>query len=185
MKWINLIGASLMLVGLSCTTGTDGEEGVPHDQSSVLGALLLFVDVWNSGDVDTYENLLDDNFTFYFDPGDVDYGLPESWGYVAEMEAYENLFDAVGAENVDVTLDLSGVTEPGDGTDTCLVEEVPYQVYVIVSYGEYDVTYIARGNLDMGLTRADGGWIITKWWDWDTDGLLGEHTTWGAIKAAF
>jgi hypothetical protein len=170
---------------LSCTTGTDGEEGVPHDQSSVLGTLLLFEDVWNSGDVDTYESLLDEDFLFYFDPMDVEYGLPESWDYEAEIQAFTNLFEAVGDENVDVTLDLTEVTEPEEGVDTYRVEEIPYEVRVLVHTEYGDILYPAYADLDVELTKVDDGWVITRWWDRVSYRLLAMEVTWGEIKAVF
>ena len=174
-----------LLVGLSCCTSTDGDgNGNDYDQTTVLGTLNLFLEVWNNGDLDTYEGLLDEDFTFYFDPWDVqDHGLPESWDYEAEITAYTNLFDAVGAENVDVQLDFSSVTEPEEGTETYKVEEIPYEVRVHVE--EEDVIYIARGNLDMQLEKIGGVWVITDWWDRVTYLLLASETTWGAIKALY
>lgn len=164
---------------MSCCSGTDPGDGVPHDQDSVLGTLYLFQDVWNDGDLDTYEGLLDeDTFTFYFDPEDVDYGLPFSWGYEDEIEAYTNLFDAIGAENIDVQLNLDEVTEPEEGTNTCLVVDVPYAVSLKVE----DSTYQAFGNLDMQLEKTGGQWYITDWWDFAPSLLSGLPTTWGMLK---
>ncbi|MCX7020874.1 MAG: hypothetical protein NTW26_01110 [bacterium] len=173
---------------LSCSTGTDGEDGVPHDQTTVMGTLLLFEDVWNDGDMDTYKVLLDEGFTFYFDPQDVggDSDIPPSWGYTMEIMAVTNLFNAVGAENVDVDLDLSEVTEPEEGVNTYMVRDVPYEVCVYVE-DEFDsITYIARGNLDLELKKVDDEWVIINWWDKASLRLPGvEETTWGAIKACF
>src|SRR4030042_1857775 len=147
---------------LSCTTGTDG-DGDGHDRTTVLGTLLLFVDVWNDGDVEAYEGLLTDDFTFYFDPRDVEGDIPESWGFDEEITAYTNLFDAVGEENVDVQLDLSEVTEPEEGVVTYKVEEIPYEVWVQVD--EEDIIYLAEAQLDMEFTKVDGQWIIIICWD--------------------
>ena len=171
----------LALIGfLSCITGTGGEEGVPHDQNTVLGTLLLFEDVWNNGNMETYKVLLDeDTFIFYF--AEEDY----SWAYDDEITAVTNLFDAVGPENVDVQLDLSEVTEPGEGVDTYKVEGVPYEVHVYVDEEFGGITYIARGDLDMELEKTENGWVITKWWDNASSRLLGCETSWGAIKASF
>ncbi len=171
---------------MSCCAGTDGDgNGNDYDQTTVLGTLNLFLDVWNDGDVDTYENLLDeDTFTFYFDPWDIqDHGLPESWDYEAEITAFTNLFDAIGAENVDVQLDFSSVSEPEEGTDTYKVEGIPYIVRVQVE--EEDIIYRAQAFLDLQLEKIDGDWVITDWWDRVTYLLLADETTWGAIKAAF
>jgi len=179
------LAITALLVCLSCCTSTDGDgNGNDYDQTTVLGTLNLFLDVWNDGDLDAYENLLDDDFTFYFDPRDVqDHGLPESWDYEAEITAYTNLFDAIGPENVDVQLDLSGITEPEEGAETYLVEDVPYEVYVYIEAESFDIE--ARGDLDMQLEKTDGQWVVTDWWDKVSSLLLVEDTSWGAIKAEF
>ncbi len=172
-----------LLICISCLTGTDGDgNGNDYDQTTVLGTLNLFLQVWNDGDVDAYENLLDEDFTFYFDSGDVDHGLPPFWGYVDEAAAYTGLFDTVGAGNISVWLDLSGVTEPEGGAETYQVQEISYLVRVIIGKDMYK----AEGFLDMQLEKIDGDWVITKWWDRASFLLLGiTETTWGAIKADF
>jgi len=184
VKSIPVIAAVLFL-SLACTTGTDGDDGVPHDQTTVLGTLNLFVDVWNSGDMETYKVLLDeDDFTFYFDPWDVAYGyVPEKWGYEEEIQAVTNLFDVVGAENVDVELNLEGVAEPWEGADTYKVFYIPYAVHV--HWGEEwgDITY-ATGNIhSMEFTLTEEGWVISEWRD---EGLPGSYEcTWGMVKVLY
>ncbi len=180
-KYIVITFAAL-LICLSCCTGTDG-DGNDYDQTTVLGTLHLFQDVWNDGDLDAYKGLLDEeNFTFYFDPQDVDYGLPFSWGYVEEAAAYTGLFDTVGAGNISVWLDLSGVTEPEGGAETYQVQAISYLVRVVIGKDMYE----AEGRLDMQLEKIDGDWVITKWWDRASFLLLGiTETSWGAIKAEF
>src|SRR4030042_1727753 len=121
------LAVAALLLCLSCTTGTDGDDGVPHDQTTVMGTLLLFVDVWNDCDIETYKGLLDENFTFYFDDMDVDGDIPTSWHYDEEIAAVGNLFDALGAENVDVQLDLDGVAGPAGGGVTYKVEGIPHE----------------------------------------------------------
>jgi hypothetical protein len=182
--------AALMAVAFlaSCTTGTDGDGGVPHDRTTVLGTLLLFEDVWNNGDMNTYRDLLDeDAFTFYFDPMDVEHGLPESWGYADEITAVANLFNAIGEENVDAQLDLDGVVEPEQGVATCKVERIPYDVRVYDKKADPQPTeYLAIGRLDMELEYTDGVWVITKWWDrvsMPQPGIC--ECSWGALKALY
>jgi hypothetical protein len=177
-----------LMVFAACVNTTDPGDGVPHDRTTVLGTLLLFVDVWNDCDIDTYKGLLDeDDFIFYFDPQDVDWGLPPSWDYDAEIQAVGNLFDAIGAENVDVELDLDDVAEPEGDVDTYTVTDIPYDVRVCDEDAEWGPTvYIATGLLDMEFEYTDGGWVITKWWDKAGSLLAGVcETSWGALKAEF
>ncbi len=171
---------------MSCCAGTDPGDNVPHDQDSVLGTLYLFEDVWNNGDLDTYEKLLDEeSFTFYYDPWDVeDHDLPISWGYEEEIEVYTNIFDAVGDENVDVQLDLDGVAEPEGDVETYSVQNVPYEIDVYVE--EEGVTYTGRGYFNMQLDKTGGQWVITIWWEVGGYRLPGvEDTSWGAIKVMY
>jgi len=179
-----LVIVTALLVCLSCTTVTDG-DGNGYDQTTLLGTLNLFVDAWNSGEVEAYEDLLDEGFTFHFDPADVGgyWDIPPTWDYDAEMQAYTNLFDAVGPENVDVQLDLSEVTEPGEGVETYKAEDIPYEVWVHVE--EEDMIYPANAHLDIELAKMDGEWVITEWWDRVTYRLLSMETTWGMIKYDF
>ncbi|MCK4594297.1 hypothetical protein KAU45_07330 [bacterium] len=176
------LAVAALLVCLSCCTSTDG-DGNGYDQTTVLGTLNLFLEVWNDGDVSAYESLLDeDDFTFYFDPADVGGDIPVSWGFEEEITAFTNLFDVVGPENVDVELDFSDVTEPKEGTDTYLIEEIPYFVQVQVD----DMTFPAEADLDMQFAKIDGEWLITDWWDRFSWRLLcGVECSWGGIKAYF
>jgi hypothetical protein len=177
-----------LMVFVACVNTTGTGDGVPHDRTTVLGTLLLFEDVWNDGDMDTYKFLLDeDTFIFYFDDEDTGGGIPPSWGYNDEIDAVTNLFNALGAENVDVELDLDDVAEPEGDVDTYTVTDIPYDVSVYDDNADPEpTTYLASGRLDMELEYADGEWVITKWWD-KVGSLLagGCETTWGALKAEF
>ncbi len=175
-KYLLIIGTAL-LICLSCTTVTDGDgNGNDYDQTTVLGTLNLFLEVWNDGDLDTYENLLDeDDFTFYFAE------VEDSWGYEEEILTYTALFDYAGEDNVSVELDLSGVSEPEDGAETCTITDVPYDIWVEID----DFTYRAQELLDLRLSKFDGEWIITDWWDKFDSKLLAWLGSWGAIKAMF
>jgi hypothetical protein len=176
-----LVFLAALCVCLSCSTVTDGDGN-----GTVLETLNKFMDVWNSGDVDVYESLLTDDFTFYFDPWDVGGDIPFSWGFDEEITAFNNLFGAVGAENVDVTLDLEGITEPEEGAVTYKVEGIPYEVHVYDEAAEPEpIMYLAEGLLDMEFKKVDGEWVITKWWDKAPYRLLAMETSWGLIKAAF
>ena len=43
---------------------------------------------------DVYDELLNADFTFFFSPGDVGSGIPESWGRTEELEATTRLFNS-------------------------------------------------------------------------------------------
>ncbi len=101
--------------------------------------------------------------------------------------AVTNLFDYIGAENVDVELDLDDVAEPEGDVDTYTVRDIPYDVSLYDDNADPCPTmYLASGQLDMEFEYTDGGWVITKWWDKAGSLLAGVcETTWGAIKAEF
>jgi hypothetical protein len=182
-KCVSMASAALF-VCLSCCTVTDG-DGEIHGPTTVLELLERFEEAWINGDSDEYRILLDEkNFTFYFDPRDVqDRGVPPSWGYDDEIETYSNLFDEVGTSNVDVCLDFSDVNEPEEGTENYKVEGIEYRVLL---YNPDDgFTYLAQAFLDLELAKVDGEWIVTDWWDKATYRLLVEETTWGMIKYMF
>ncbi len=177
-----------LMVFVACVNTTDTGDGVPHDQTTVLGTLLLFEDVWNNGDMLTYSVLLDeDTFTFFFATEDTGDDIPVSWGYTEEIMAVTNLFDAVGAENVDVALDLSEVEEPEGDADTYQVNGIPYDVRLYDENADPCPTmYRAVGRLDMELKWKDGEWVITVWWDKASSLLAGVcETSWGALKALY
>jgi hypothetical protein len=182
-KFISLAVAALLLC-LSCTTGTDG-DGNGYDQTTVLGTLNMFTDVWNSGDVDAYEGLLDEeNFTFHFDPADVWGDVPAFWGYDEEIQTYRNLFSQVGASNVSAQLDLSDVSEPEEGADTCALDDIPYLLYVYLP--DLDAVLKAVGRLDLQLEKHGGEWVVTDWSDFSIVRLPGIYeVSWGGLKGYF
>ena len=181
-KYTSIAVAALLLC-LSCLFGTGTGDGDQPDQTTVLGTLNSFVDVWNSGDVEVYEDLLDEDFTFHFDPADAeDDDIPDEWYYDDEVGAYTDIFAALGEGNVAAWLDLSGVSEPGGDEDTCTVNGVPYLVLFI----QGNDSYRAEAHLDMTLAKSGGQWFITEWWDrvsWRLPGIW--ETTWGAVKAIY
>ncbi len=184
-KWINLIGAVLLPACLSCLFGTDAGDVEQYDQTTVLGTLNLFVDVWNSGDANAYEGLLDEDiFTFYFDPADVWGDIPPFWKYNDEIEAFTNLFSRVGAANVSAQLDLSDVSEPESEADTCELNGIAYLLYVCMP--DFDTVLKADGRLDLQLEKIGGAWVVTDWTDHSILHLPGVYEiSWGALKAEF
>lgn len=184
-RWMSLIGAVLLPACLSCLFGTGNGDGEQYDQTTVLGTLNLFVDVWNSGDVNAYEGLLDEeSFTFYFDSEDVWGDIPFSWGYDAEMRMYEKLFSQVGAANVSAQLDLAEVSEPESEAETCALEDIAYLLYVCMP--DLDTVLKANGRLDLRLEKIGGAWVVTEWTDKSIVHLPGIYeTSWGGLKGEF
>ncbi len=132
-------------------------------------------------DIDAYAGIFTDEFIFYFDPSDVDQGLTPCWDLQDELAAAELLFDNVGANSIELTLTLPDGFEEPDG-DTGAVNGAAY--YIQVAVPDYDLIYVAQGNCNFGLERADGEWRFTTWYDLVGYRLLGGvYTSWGRIKA--
>jgi hypothetical protein len=158
-RWLGFIAAVLALICVSCLFGTEGGNDDQPDRTTVLGTLNHF-------------------------PSDVGGDVPSSWGYDEEMGMFTNLATAVGGENVDVQLDLSEVTEPEEGSDTCSLNDIAYLMYVYLP--EFDDVLKAEGWLDLYLEKRDGGWIVTEWRDYSILHLPGVYeTSWGGVKGYF
>lgn len=178
---------------LGCTkTPTDPGDETPT-QATVKGTIELLEDYYCNANSEDYPNLLNENdFAFYFsehDQNDPDDPLPASYNYTEDVAATTALFEheGIGAENIDLTLAIPEFDEPAEGTDTFRVEHIPYDLYVTVP-AQY-ITYHAQHTCSFELTRVDGKWLITKWWDEYTGSRAGcsdeqvEESTWGSIKA--
>lgn len=180
---LSLLAIPALLAG--CDTGTEAEaedeDEVESDLTTVEGAILTLQQCWELADIDAYAGIFTDEFIFYFDPNDVDQGLPPSWDLQDELAAAELLFGYVGADSIELTLTLpDGFNEP-DG-DTGVVNGAAYEIRVTVPDGDY--IYVAQGNCNFGLERSDGEWRFTTWYDLVSYRLLsGVETSWGAIKA--
>ncbi len=185
---------SVSLLGCTKTPADPGDPGPgdPTPQITVRQTINSLEYVYNNADAEDYPNLLDeDSFRFYFsehDQNDPDDPLPAYYNYVEDVAATTSLFEneGIGAENIDLTLAIPEFDEPAEGTDTFRVEHVPYDLYVTVP-ADY-ITYHAQHTCTFELTRVDGKWLITKWWDEYTGGRAGcsdeqvEESTWGQIK---
>ncbi|MCX7020875.1 MAG: hypothetical protein NTW26_01115 [bacterium] len=179
------LAAAALFVCLSCLIGTGSGDGDQPDQTTVLGTLNLFEDVWNDGDMDAYEGLLDEeNFIFHFDPADVWGDIPPFWGYEEEIQTYKNLFSQVGVSNVSAQLDLSGIVEPEEEAVTCSLDNIAYLLYVEVP--DLDAVLKADGRLDLQLEKRGGEWVVTEWTDNSILHLPGIYeVSWGRLKGYF
>ncbi|HUT98725.1 MAG TPA: hypothetical protein VM054_06580 [bacterium] len=169
----------VLFAGLGCDLFSIPPGGGGDDQSEWQDPLTpraVIEDIqwcYNNANGPFYGTLLDhDNFVFYFDPSDVggDHDIPISWTYQAETTATQNLFIAVGAANITLTLDFSdsGDTEPGPYDTSFDISTVKYFLRVVVT--EEDIIYQAneQANFELSKFPDDKGmdrWWLTKWWD--------------------
>ncbi len=173
-------------------------------REAVLNNLELGWVKRNAGEID---DLLDENFTFYFAPGDVGGEIPASWNRAAELAATTALFTSNQVQyptgpvcrsiRVDLLFD-----------DDLTWTEVPIPV---AAYGEVwytatvpythtfemlpDNTYIAVPGAGAELTvrQVEGGeWRLVVWRDLESTIVASSaapaeeaETTWGGIKALY
>jgi len=147
---------------------TDTPPPTPQPEpTSPAGVIRGIECAYNNQDINYYADMLDPDFTFYFDPRDIqDHGTPTSWGYDEELEATQNLFDSVDDGGISLAVNLEGQPEPGPGDEVWDLNGVDYLLIVITC----DVTYRADGFANFrtrvdGLWRGQPRWWLWKWWD--------------------
>jgi hypothetical protein len=198
-------------VGLSCKEDTvapppqqppSGYRDL-KEKDDVLFNLEL---AYNERRMDKYDELLDDNFIFYFN--DADYNdphnpTPQQWDRATEVGATTNLLDvnySGGNRVVSIDLRLGYVADNW-------TEEPANQVHPGESWYRKTVDYDLRINTAASweLKALDkkaqftirwdedkGKWQMIMWHDLGDDGSLAlttgaaiEETTWGGIKAMY
>ncbi|MCK4594088.1 hypothetical protein KAU45_06260 [bacterium] len=139
----------------------------PPDPVSPEGVVRGIEWAYNYQDLNFYIDMLDPDFTFYFDPRDIqDYGTPSSWGYDEEIEATRNLFDSVDDGAIKLTMTIEDYREPGPDDEVWDLNGVDYYLSVVTG----DMTYQADGFANFrtrknGLWKGQPRWWLWKWWD--------------------
>lgn len=162
---------------------------------------------WNERAPVKVEELLDDNFTFFFTPGDVGGSVPEQWGRADELAATTALFTSnttpsSGPVCTSVRVDLQFNASTLNWVEV-IPEESPNEVwyaattfYTAVFELEPDVTYImSPGSKAQFTVRAvpvgtATEWRLIEWRDIGSSIVAGSQhatstATWGAVKALF
>jgi hypothetical protein len=172
-----------------------------HALTSRRAVLYDLERAWINRDAAKIDELLDDNFVFYFSPGDVG-NTPEQWGRVDEMATSTALFESntVTPANgpvctsVQVDIQFSNVTTWVEIVPESYPDEIWYSA--VVFYGfvfemEGDLTFIAAPGSKMQLTvrKVGNQWRLVEWRDIGsslaTAGGVSQATTWGSIKALY
>jgi hypothetical protein len=172
-------------------------------RSAVLNNLEIG---WTQRRADKIDELLDENFVFYFSPGDVGGEIPPTWDREIDLAATTALLESnqnntIGpvcrSVRVDlITDDIVWVPVPTSppANETRYAATVPY---VFTFEVEPDITYIppnsARAQLTVREVAVDGGtteWRLVEWRDLDGVASMVQETsadikTWGAIKAIY
>jgi len=176
--------------------------GAVFQREQVLSGLELS---YNQRNITRLVELLDDNFTFFFSPGDVGGSIPEQWGRVEEATATSRLLDRyLNDPNYPTCLFLQIDIKIEDGVQwvDVIPEDFPDEIWhtTTVEYASAfliypDVVYIsARGSLAQFTIRNTGTgdapeWRLVEWRDLGSNSVAVRAAvagaTWGSIKALY
>ena len=200
--------ALLALSVLACDDDPERPGGEPKQlfqplttRNAVLNNLEL---AWTQRRTDKINELLDADFVFYFDEGDVGGEIPPSWDRNTEMVATDALFmsNTVPAPTVPVCLnskvdlvfddELPWVETPVPATAS---GEVWYTATVNYSFTfemEGDLTYIQNNAKAQFVVRQVGDeWRLVEWRDLGQTNVtsntteISQTSTWGQIKSLY
>lgn len=192
-----LLGGALTVA--ACEDDPSAPEPPPSYQSlTTRAAVVSNLEIaWNNRQANKAIGLMDEDFTFYFSPSDVNGGLPLSWSLEDEVPAMYDLFISNQAPlpgypicrsvRVDFMYDeLVWVEAPGTGSEVWYSTTVPYTFTVEL---EPKTTYIAHNGSKAQLVVRQVGeeWRLVEWRDLSptlattqTSGV--NEASWGAIK---
>jgi hypothetical protein len=195
------VGAAL---ALSCGDDSTGPVGgtptsVKKDLSNKSDVLNNIEYAYNKKNMPTYNELLDDNFTFFYTDNSVGGGTPVQWGRPDEVTTTSGLLAA--ATSIDLTLDWrdsqgSSVvqwSEQISGSETWYYATVFY--HYTIKIGNY--TYIPNAGAKAQFTVRNAGttenpkWKLVEFRDLGGPSLVRaisavtEPTMWGQLKALY
>ena len=165
---------------------------------------------YNKRRLDKYDELLDDNFTFFLYAGDVGGDVPESWLRDTEIQANTNLFSkdplpAPYKQVLSILMDVQWEDDQGN-PDVVWVEFTPpglteswYTTTVRYDFKielEGDLTYFNNPGATAQFTVRNAGtadapqWRLVEMRDLGANLLASsaaatESSTWGSVKALY
>jgi hypothetical protein len=155
---------------------------------------------YNKRNIAKYDELLDDNFTFFYTQGAVSGGgTPVQWGRPDELTTTSGLLAA--ADKVDLTIDWKDAdgnatvqwVEQISGSETWYYTTAFYHFTIKIG----DTTYIPNTGAKAQFTVRNAGtaekpkWKLVEFRDLGASSLLNatskatEPTTWGQVKAIY
>ena len=173
-------------------TGGGGNTYARKDLSHKSDVLNNIEFAYNKRNMDAYNELLDDNFTFFYTPSGA--GTPIQWGRPDEVTTTAGLIAA--ADKMDLTIDWkNGLTwlEQISGTETWYSTTVFYHFTIKIG----DTTYIPDNGAKAQFTVRNAGtadnprWTLIEFRDLGASGLHAmlvsstEPTSWGSVKALY
>ena len=162
---------------------------------------------WNQRFPDQVDELLDDNFAFYFSPGDVGGNIPEQWDRATELATSTALFisnttPTTGPVCISVQVDIQSTNPQWIAVvPEVAPEETWYTTTLVYSFtfemdpGQtYSSAQGAKAQFTVRNAGTDGApdWRLVEWRDLGGLATFRIHqtassrtATWGAIKALY
>ncbi len=201
-----LVLSALFAVVLACDDDPNRpEDGTPQpgfqpltSRDAVVNNLEL---AWTEQRIDKIDDLLDADFVFHFDEGDVGGEIPAQWDRATEVAATTGLFDSDHAQypagpvcnEVRVDLandDLIWIEVPVPVT---AIAEVWYRATVPYTFTfkmDGDLTYINNdASAELTVRQVENEWRLLQWRDLGANNMktrsASQESTWGGIKALY
>jgi hypothetical protein len=177
----------------------------PLTRVAVLNALEK---AYNDRDPALIDGILDDEFTFFFAPGDVGGSIPEQWRRVDEFTVTERFLNSDNQDDppaypVATSIDVDVVFNNNLPWVEVIPEEFPDEIwytatvfYDFVMEFEPDITYLSQSGARSQFTvravtvgnRTE--WRLVEWRDLGGNTTARSHmavaeTTWGSLKGLF
>jgi hypothetical protein len=221
-RLIFVIACAVLLPIGSCS---DDDVGPPLEPREVYKSLdtdsprdnVLFnlQTAYNDRNINRYDELLDDDFVFYFSDEDVLNGFPHYWSRAAEINANKNMFDPnysnpnqQPVQDLDLILTYPGGDDqwtPFDAPDqvkypgeTWYTKTVTYNLTLTLPGDFQYISHNKQADFTLRAATKDSKqyWKIVVWRDDTGTGFAGldraewsasasQPATWGQIKAVF
>jgi hypothetical protein len=193
MKHVTLLTVAFALLTLIACEDSTGPQG-----STPIYTLELMEESFNRQCplcISLLDDLLSDDFVFYFDPSDVGqeidgFQIPASWTRDHHLRACENMFEQ--AYSINLNFNTTDIDDPEEGAPSFEANNVLTRLLVMV-----DSTngYLADGFCDFEFTNDTSAghddWKVSKWydhtWSWNSSVLSSNETptTLGKILARY
>src|SRR5688572_20587204 len=210
MLTVCLIAGTMLVL-----TGCDEDEQIvcydcclgcpPQDLTAKWRVLSNLEDAYNRRRIDNYDDLLDENFTFFLSAADVGNGLPAQWDRAMDVTSNTNLFAADPPDPFprckDIDMDVRWEDEEGKPNVAWVEIDGPngekwYTTTVYYAFQidvEPDMTYINNPGAKAQFTVRNAGteeaplWKLVEMHDLGDPELTAhaasstESSTWGSI----
>jgi hypothetical protein len=211
VEWRDLGGVVSAVQGTSTDEESWGGMKAIYRGSEPLtrvAVLNTLEKAYNDRDPGPIDHILDENFTFFFAPGDVGGSIPERWGRVDEFTVTERFLNSNNQDDppaypIATSIDVDVVFNNNLPWVEIIPEDFPDEIwytatvfYDFVMEFEPDITYLSQSGARSQFTvravtvgnRTE--WRLVEWRDLGGNTTARSHTavaetTWGSVKALF